>query len=350
MDKLIVKNFGPIRDISIDVNDINIFIGPTSSGKSTVAKLIAILVNANQESGFIMSDDRANDFAKFKKCLKDYNIDFEIRQDTEITFIDGTLTMQVKNNQFTYDNKPDEENRQVYDSYWPVYIPAERMLLPNVGESLFGLMKNNVSISESLKEFGSIFELSRKDLKAYHIPFLEVKYEYSDGNYLTLADGIKIKLEQASSGMQSSVPLVLVIGFHADNYRENFYIVEEPELNLYPTMQKALIEFIVSKASQNKSKLIITTHSPYTLTAIDNLIQAKNAFEQHPELKEEINKVVPENLWVDFNKVSCYYFEDGRCRSTLDMESRSIGSSNIDDVSESLGATFDQLLALKYHD
>jgi hypothetical protein len=115
-------------------------------------------------------------------------------------------------------------------------------------------------------------------------------------------------------------------------------------------MQKALIEFIVSKASQNKSKLIITTHSPYTLTAIDNLIQAKNAFEQHPELKEEINKVVPENLWVDFNKVSCYYFEDGRCRSTLDMESRSIGSSNIDDVSESLGATFDQLLALKYHD
>lgn len=41
-ETLQIKNFGPIIDAKIEVKDINIFIGTTSSGKSTVAKLIAI--------------------------------------------------------------------------------------------------------------------------------------------------------------------------------------------------------------------------------------------------------------------------------------------------------------------
>jgi hypothetical protein len=51
---------------------------------------------------------------------------------------------------------------------------------------------------------------------------------------------------------------------------------------------------------------------------------------------------------VDFDRVACYFFEKGSCRSTLDQENQTIGASNIDDVSETLGKTFDQLLELKY--
>lgn len=36
-----VHNVGPIKDINIDINRINLFIGPQSSGKSTLAKLIS---------------------------------------------------------------------------------------------------------------------------------------------------------------------------------------------------------------------------------------------------------------------------------------------------------------------
>jgi predicted ATPase len=42
MEKLLVKNFGPIRSINLKIKDVNIFIG-SISGKSTAAKLIAIL-------------------------------------------------------------------------------------------------------------------------------------------------------------------------------------------------------------------------------------------------------------------------------------------------------------------
>jgi predicted ATP-dependent endonuclease of OLD family len=235
----------------------------------------------------------------------------------------------------------------------PIYISAERMLISSIGDSLFGLMKNDVSIAKSLKEFGSLFETARRNLKSFEMLFLKAKYEYSDkNNFLTLSNGLKVKLEKTSSGFQSLVPLMVVVEYFAnyDRLIDNFFIIEEPELNLYPSMQKSLMEFIVGKINLSKDKLIITTHSPYTLTTIDNLIQAKNAFELHPELKDEIRNTVPENLWVDFKKVSCYYFEEGFCRSTLDFETQSIGSSNIDDVSISLGETFDKLMDLKYHE
>ena len=44
MEKLIIKNFGPISDIEIDMNEYVILIGDTSTGKSIIAKLIACLL------------------------------------------------------------------------------------------------------------------------------------------------------------------------------------------------------------------------------------------------------------------------------------------------------------------
>ena len=40
--KLIVKNFGPLKDIEIEVREMVTFIGAQASGKSTLAKLLSI--------------------------------------------------------------------------------------------------------------------------------------------------------------------------------------------------------------------------------------------------------------------------------------------------------------------
>ena len=42
MEKLIVKNFGPIKEAEIDLTKYVVFIGDTSVGKSVLAKLISI--------------------------------------------------------------------------------------------------------------------------------------------------------------------------------------------------------------------------------------------------------------------------------------------------------------------
>ena len=41
MTKLIIKNVGPIKEVDIELNRLNVFIGPQSSGKSTIAKMIS---------------------------------------------------------------------------------------------------------------------------------------------------------------------------------------------------------------------------------------------------------------------------------------------------------------------
>ena len=40
MQRIEVKNFGPLKDINLEIKDYMVFIGPQASGKSTLAKLI----------------------------------------------------------------------------------------------------------------------------------------------------------------------------------------------------------------------------------------------------------------------------------------------------------------------
>jgi len=161
---------------------------------------------------------------------------------------------------------------------------------------------------------------------------------------------VRIKLSEASSGLQSVIPLLLVVLYNTEQSTgEDIFVIEEPELNLYPSSQKDLVEFIIARINQSgKDKLIITTHSPYLLTAIDNLIQAKTVVDLHPDSKNEVARLVSENAWMDFDEISCYFFDKGTCKSTLDLESRSIGPSNIDDVSINLSETYEKLLTIKY--
>ncbi|MDN4164434.1 AAA family ATPase [Cytophagales bacterium LB-30] len=435
MESIEIRNFGPIKKVKVEIKDVNVLIGTTSSGKSTVAKLICIF-NSNE---FIRSGNESI----FSKLLKEYNIDFEISPKTYIKYCkdnyhwileknelsnnypfkglvsilrpffedlltnknqgDGfplnkaTLSLLLLNTinfdelelekNIAFDNKKaieignqieqiqklrNEINHGEYghintvidtlgsfymnirdeiEIFNPLYIPAERIVLSMVAESVFGLLKNDVSLAKCIKDFGSRFESARKELKEVKIDLLNASFKYSDKeNILTLEDGASIKLEHASSGFQSLTPLFIVIEHFLTkkNVIRNFVAVEEPELNLYPTVQKELVEHLIQKTQSAKDKIIITTHSPYVLTTLDNLIQAKNTADKKPEMKGAVEELVSPKRWLDFKNVSSYYFEKGKCKSTLDKESRSIGASNIDDVSISLGNTYEKLLEIKY--
>ena len=41
-EKLIIQNFGPIKHIELDLGIVNVLIGEQATGKSTVAKLLAV--------------------------------------------------------------------------------------------------------------------------------------------------------------------------------------------------------------------------------------------------------------------------------------------------------------------
>ncbi len=232
-----------------------------------------------------------------------------------------------------------------------IYVPAERVALSMLSESSWGILNKDLSLPFCFSEFGSKFEAARNAQRSVNISILDATYEFNDGqNRIIRRDGSSVKLERASSGFQSLVPMYAVVDYYSrkQDLLPNLFIFEEPELNLYPTVQKDLVEFIIRSCQGVKSKLIITTHSPYILTSLDNLVQANNVFEQKEVLREQIAALVPNDIWLRYDDATCYYFSAGMARSTLDAEDKTLGTSNIDDVSAQLGETFEKLLDLKY--
>ncbi|TDW52073.1 AAA ATPase-like protein [Flavobacterium sp. 270] len=383
MEKLIVKNFGPIKEAEIDLTKYVVFIGDTSTGKSVLAKLILIF----RDSFLLLS---LTDSLKidFKSQLKRYNINFDTNN-TEIKYCDGNdvLCQLVDDEIFLVDvklkhknlnnvkNKLDELTKESVLSQFvdfdkeiffkfslnhflknrnSTYVPAERILFSLIGNSLFGLLANNVALPECYKDFAAKYEVARDEMKEVKYESFALNYTYNKGIDEVFINNAKVLLSEASSGVQSLIPLLLVLDYEIKtndvtfNYSKGI-IIEEPELNLFPIKQKKLIDHVISKVNSIKHKVIITTHSPYILSSLDTLMLAKNTFNEHPYLKEKINSIVSEDKWIEYDDISVYEVRnDGKVYSIKNEEFRSIDTNAIDGVSDIISEEFDKLTELRY--
>ena len=90
--------------------------------------------------------------------------------------------------------------------------------------------------------------------------------------------------------------------------QRGFLIIEEPEAHLFPKYQKELFYKIISVINQTGSKVFISTHSPYLLMAMNNLLTAKE--EGYEKLKDR---------FVDAKKdINVAQLKDGKSESILD--------------------------------
>ncbi len=138
---------------------------------------------------------------------------------------------------------------------------------------------------------------------------------------------------------------VLLLEKRLKNHISSSYvnIVEEPEQNLFPTSQQKVINSLLEYNNAIKeNKLIISTHSPYILTALNNSILAEEVFEK---TGKSIDAYTPEKR-VSFADVAAYQFEDGKIISIKDEETRLINADAIDGCSAKINSDFDKLLDL----
>lgn len=383
MEKLIVKNFGPIKEAEIDLTKYVVFIGDTSTGKSVLAKLITIF-----RDSFLLLSLTDSFKIDVRDQLKRYNINF----DTDIAVIkycDGNevLCELVDNEVFLVDvenkrnnlnnvkNKLDDLTKESVFSQFldfdketffkfsinhflknrnSTYVPAERILFSLVGNSLSGLLANNVALPECYKDFAAKYEVARDEIREAKYESFALNYTYDKGIDEVYVNNAKILLSEASSGIQSLIPLLLVLDYEMKindvsfNYNKGI-IIEEPELNLFPIRQKKMIDHVISKMNSIKHKVVITTHSPYILSSLDTLMLAKNTFNEHPNLKKEINSIVSEDKWIDYDDISVYEVRnDGKVYSIKNEEFRSIDTNAIDGVSDIISEEFDKLTELRY--
>lgn len=253
-----------------------------------------------------------------------------------------------------------------------VFIPASRSFFANLQKNVFSFLANNISIDPLIKEFGSVYESSkasydrrylirrpeekelaslREEIKQEFERIITGEYVYQDDQDWIVSGKRRINLANASSGQQEVLPLLLVLSNWlnrvAKQSRGTTFFIEEPEAHLFPVSQRRLIGIFSRFYATFNCNFILTTHSPYILTAFNNLILASN-IAQDGDKKNigKVQKIIGQDQSIKFEDISAYTIQDGLLKSILDSENNLIGSSIIDSVSDEFDKVFDKLLEL----
>ena len=318
MDRLIVKNFGPLKGIDIELNKINLFIGENGSGKSVLGKLVTIL-----------KDPMSN-----INTFKNYNIDY-LNNDTYIKY-----TANDKSYFKEFDGFAHSTNTVTLGSdSSSQYIPAERNLISLFNKYVTTFITADIPLPKFLLNFSSQYVRAREEIR--ELDLLNVKYKFqSDQERIFYNDEEYLLLERSSSGIQSALPLYLTVKYFAKKHKS--IIIEEPEQNLFPKAQTETIQYIIEQVSSTNN-LFLMTHSPYVLSALNTLMMAYKAGNLGEEANKEVSKLFKEEQWINPSDFSAYYLENGIAR---DIKGRTglISENEIDDISDDIQCEFEELL------
>ena len=139
-------------------------------------------------------------------------------------------------------------------------------------------------------------------------------------------------LENASTGHQNLIR-ILQDAFMSMLYNEMiFRVIEEPEAHLHPTTQKHLMHIIALMRNYIDSQIVMTTHSPYLLAVLKNLLTAGRRSKKNPEAAAAMEARVPKLCWLMPEDVEVYHLKDGRSHSIVQSKKKSILQNPLADL------------------
>lgn len=168
-------------------------------------------------------------------------------------------------------------------------------------------------------------------------------------------DGRRVPFSALSSGQQELLPLVVTLSAPERIYgrrqlASSLMYIEEPEAHLFPSAQSALIEGLSALLNDNTSprRLMLTTHSPYVLSKINNLIKAGQLENMLPSAKQVVlNRVAAKASRIYPGRANAYAIINGEIKDIVD-ENGLVGAEYLDSISGEIAHQFDQLLDLEF--
>lgn len=372
MKKLIVKNFGPVTDAEIEIQKMNLFIGEQSVGKSTLAKLIAVFTDYIHLWLLLTIKEQAwkkvvEVYELVSFCNDTYSISYE-EEAGEFT-IRVSLSPKEVTASCTADgsiiSEPSElfakllSQKQIFHpvdvndlmgrganavlEYFrnTIYVPAERILANTMSRMLPVLHATKTTLPRTLTNFLIDLFNARDKYPQLDIPMFDVTFERGENSDMVrLKEGTVLPLKNASSGIQSALPLLLVTTYCINDTEYASYVVEEPECNLFPQKQIELLKLLISVTVPYDRILTITTHSPYLLSALNNFLYAGEQAESlSSDAKNKLSDIIEKSLWLKTSDCSVYSLgseinQGGvYCQSLIDQETGLIDYNSLDGIS-----------------
>jgi len=235
------------------------------------------------------------------------------------------------------------------------YIPSERLFYSMFKESLASIIKAEIPLPKILIDFGAMIENLRNRNESKTIHFQDIKFESSNEELNIVKGNNVIPISFASSGIQSLYPLLLISQALIDKEiftsEDTEYIsiaIEEPELNLYPLAQNSVIKKIIESANTNaKVRLVITTHSPYVLTTLNNLLfKSKVSKLIEDKVDSGITSVIKFDDKINFEDISAYSIDEGKAINLIDEQTQLINAKKLDSISYTINDEYSELMTL----
>ena len=384
-----IKHVGPLKDTGeIALNKLLLIIGKQSSGKSTFMK---VLCHCRWVEKTLMVDDdsSAKDYDKehlFLDSLKTFhrfNPDF-FSSDSYIKYDGDYITIEQNGDEAdaVITRKESFEDRRYNTKL--CFIPSERNLISAVKNldktykaTELDVLLNYLLEWDEVKDYYSTKNALRLSV-ARNIHY------YNDGgaDFIYLSqNGKKLPVFYASSGVQSAMPIEVMIDRYSavvgekaslskhdwrhifdemkdSNIAQNVlttkankayyqsvqFFIEEPEQNLYPLSQKDLLLNVVKHlvaANRNekaspRSMVVMTTHSPYILSVLNELMAEAKLYDKHYEnYIEGVDDFVNYDCYMSPDYYSAYYINDnGTFENLIDSELPMISGVELDGVSD----------------
>jgi AAA ATPase-like protein len=174
---------------------------------------------------------------------------------------------------------------------------------------------------------------------------LKADYRHDqEGGKLYVRENVFTKINYASSGQQEAIWILLSLFLVTLERARAIIFVEEPEAHLFPTAQKDIVELIAFTHNSLGCDYLITTHSPYVLSAINNYVYAHNLGNS---IGEAVTKVVPRDLWISARNLAGYFVSEGRVQDLVARDLDMLKTELIDSASDQINAEFEALLELE---
>lgn len=387
MNYLKIKNFGPVKDATIELKPFLVLIGSQGTGKSTIAKLLSIFQDYLWYIALLQENENINvpfiEYGISKYFNKNTYFEYNCN-DISITYKDDKFNLEHKrfNNKENFQSFcgniiaekisglriklgfPAEQPIETFiEKNFPfiknycataLYIPSERNIAGTFSNALASMIVANIPIAPLLVRYISYFERARNEFPEYTLPIMGgIVYKYNEkeeGIVISQGDDNKIlPLSQCSSGLQSLLPMMMILDYCIREEMFDSYVIEEPEQNIFPDNQLAVLRYIISKMKvrSNTVSHIITTHSPYLLSGI-NLSLMAGQVAQCKEYSDEVSNILPVEYHLAPGSVAAYALgdTDNYCKDIINTQTGTIDQNYLDTTSTVIGQEFSKLYKL----
>ena len=339
-ESIIIKNFGPLKEVEIDdIKPLTVFIGKSAGGKSIIMKVIVLMryiyKMVNIRSYLKNAKITRSPFKlRFNSLLHD-GLKGMITAQTEIYY-----TVEINVNKYTlkYTNRGLQSYINIPDKdlifFKEAYVSGMRSLIPIWASKAVSVKGENLGFffHETFNDFNDATDVIKEQKLEYLNLKMKVRKSGNRPKLFTIEslqnDAVPIELRYASSGIQTSAPLVAIVHYFAQEfsfkdafqrsvlnylYKQDLltkftlginrnklgkYVhihIEEVELSLAPEDQRAFMSNLVEEVFHKNKKdrklgLMVSTHSPYIVNHLNVLLRAgyfEKARENYPFLEKD---------------------------------------------------------------